>query len=88
MCNVCSNSMKNDCSIFLFVVGTEYGSLESPKVSFSEGVNLRAGINRIALLSVAVGLPVCSLTQSSNAYCDYHNAGLVDSKLLIYSPYS
>ncbi|CAN1827209.1 Beta-galactosidase 1, partial [Linum perenne] len=39
------------------LVGTGYGSLESPKLTFSQGVNLRAGINRFALLSIAVGLP-------------------------------
>ncbi|XP_010534899.1 PREDICTED: beta-galactosidase 1 [Tarenaya hassleriana] len=37
--------------------GTAYGSLDFPKLSFSKAVNLRAGINRIALLSIAVGLP-------------------------------
>ncbi|XP_074294925.1 beta-galactosidase-like [Silene latifolia] len=36
---------------------TVYGSLESPKVSFKEGVKLRAGVNKISLLSIAVGLP-------------------------------
>ncbi|KAJ4717902.1 Beta-galactosidase [Melia azedarach] len=39
------------------LVGTAYGSLEFPKLTFSKGVNLRAGINKIALLSIAVGLP-------------------------------
>ncbi|XP_048139461.1 beta-galactosidase 1-like isoform X2 [Rhodamnia argentea] len=37
--------------------GTAYGSLEFPKLSFNQGVKLRAGANRIALLSIAVGLP-------------------------------
>ncbi|KAG9143293.1 hypothetical protein Leryth_010216 [Lithospermum erythrorhizon] len=37
--------------------GTSYGSLENPKITFSRGVNLRAGINKIAFLSIAVGLP-------------------------------
>ncbi|XP_057978440.1 beta-galactosidase 1 [Malania oleifera] len=37
--------------------GTAYGSLENPKLTFSSAVNLRAGINTISLLSVAVGLP-------------------------------
>ncbi|KAL8139295.1 hypothetical protein V2J09_005316 [Rumex salicifolius] len=37
--------------------GTKYGSLESPKLMFNQGVNLRAGVNKIALLSIAVGLP-------------------------------
>ncbi|KAH9604425.1 hypothetical protein KSS87_023292, partial [Heliosperma pusillum] len=36
---------------------TVYGSLESPKVSFKEGVKLRPGVNKISLLSIAVGLP-------------------------------
>uniref|UniRef100_A0A5B7A6C7 Beta-galactosidase n=2 Tax=Davidia involucrata TaxID=16924 RepID=A0A5B7A6C7_DAVIN len=37
--------------------GTVYGSLEKPKLIFNEGVNLRAGVNKISLLSIAVGLP-------------------------------
>ncbi|MBA0794134.1 hypothetical protein Gohar_018488 [Gossypium harknessii] len=37
--------------------GSSYGSLEFPKLTFSQGVNMRAGINKIALLSIAVGLP-------------------------------
>ncbi|KAG4972499.1 hypothetical protein AAZX31_13G332100 [Glycine max] len=37
--------------------GTAYGSLEFPKLTFNEGVKLRTGVNKISLLSVAVGLP-------------------------------
>ncbi|CAI9753764.1 unnamed protein product [Fraxinus pennsylvanica] len=37
--------------------GTCYGSLENPKLTFSQGVNLRVGVNKISLLSIAVGLP-------------------------------
>ncbi|XP_022754889.1 beta-galactosidase-like [Durio zibethinus] len=37
--------------------GTVYGVLENPKLTFSNNVKLRAGINKISLLSVAVGLP-------------------------------
>ncbi|KAK2653720.1 hypothetical protein Ddye_013576 [Dipteronia dyeriana] len=37
--------------------GTAYGSLDFPKLTFSKGVKLRAGINTISLLSIAVGLP-------------------------------
>ncbi|KAG4947999.1 hypothetical protein JHK86_041238 [Glycine max] len=33
--------------------GTAYGSLEFPKLTFNEGVKLRAGVNKISLLSVA-----------------------------------
>ncbi|XP_020223363.1 beta-galactosidase 1 [Cajanus cajan] len=39
------------------LTGTAYGSLEFPKLTFSKGVNLRSGVNKISLLSVAVGLP-------------------------------
>ncbi|MEH9210103.1 hypothetical protein RAF80_27490, partial [Klebsiella pneumoniae] len=37
--------------------GTVYGSLEDPKLSFSQNVNLRSGCNKLALLSISVGLP-------------------------------
>ncbi|CAI9773576.1 unnamed protein product [Fraxinus pennsylvanica] len=37
--------------------GTTYGSLENPKLTFSQGVNLRVGVNKISLLSISVGLP-------------------------------
>lgn len=40
------------------MTGTVYGSLEKPELTFSGRVNLQAGINKISLLSVAVGLPV------------------------------
>ncbi|KAK8291834.1 hypothetical protein V6Z12_D06G083700 [Gossypium hirsutum] len=36
--------------------GTVYGGLENPKLTFSNNVKLRAGINKVTLLSVAVGL--------------------------------
>ncbi|KAF5949345.1 hypothetical protein HYC85_011338 [Camellia sinensis] len=38
--------------------GTVYGPLENPKLTYSSTVKLRARINKISLLSVAVGLPV------------------------------
>ena len=44
-----------------FMIGTVYGSLENPKLTFSNNVKLRAGINKISLLSTAVGLPVSSV---------------------------
>ncbi|KAF7142336.1 hypothetical protein RHSIM_Rhsim05G0021700 [Rhododendron simsii] len=37
--------------------GSSYGALENTKLTFSNNVKLRAGINKISLLSVAVGLP-------------------------------
>ncbi|OIT39414.1 PREDICTED: beta-galactosidase-like [Nicotiana attenuata] len=37
--------------------GTVYGGLDNPKLTYSGNVKLRAGINKISLLSVAVGLP-------------------------------
>ncbi|KAF9680473.1 hypothetical protein SADUNF_Sadunf06G0124700 [Salix dunnii] len=39
------------------LAGTVYGGLSSPKLKFSQNVKLTAGINKISLLSVAVGLP-------------------------------
>ncbi|WOK92498.1 beta-galactosidase 5-like isoform X2 [Canna indica] len=37
--------------------GSAYGSREDRRIKFSGNVNLRAGTNKVALLSVAVGLP-------------------------------
>ena len=37
--------------------GTVYGGLDNPKLKYSQNVKLRLGINKISLLSVAVGLP-------------------------------
>ncbi|KAK9947949.1 hypothetical protein M0R45_003544 [Rubus argutus] len=37
--------------------GSAYGTLEFPKLQFKDGLKLRAGINKLALLSVSVGLP-------------------------------
>ena len=39
-------------------LGSVYGSLEKPQLSFSQKVPIRVGINKISLLSVAVGLAV------------------------------
>ncbi|KAI6679621.1 hypothetical protein NL676_033502 [Syzygium grande] len=39
------------------LAGSAYGSLENPKLSYSDKVKLRAGINKLSILSVAVGLP-------------------------------
>ncbi|KAG5595644.1 hypothetical protein H5410_036876 [Solanum commersonii] len=38
-----------------------YGGLENPKLTYSGNVKLRAGINKISMLSVPVGLPVSFL---------------------------
>ncbi|XP_022867803.1 beta-galactosidase-like [Olea europaea var. sylvestris] len=38
------------------LAGTTYGSLNNPKLTFSDYVHLRAGVNKISLLSVSVGL--------------------------------
>ncbi|KAF8406894.1 hypothetical protein HHK36_006015 [Tetracentron sinense] len=37
--------------------GTVYGGLDNPKLTFSDNVKLIAGVNKISLLSIAVGLP-------------------------------
>ncbi|XP_010545349.1 PREDICTED: beta-galactosidase 12-like isoform X2 [Tarenaya hassleriana] len=38
------------------LAGTVYGSLDNPKLTFSQKIKLYAGVNKLALLSVAVGL--------------------------------
>ncbi|PQM40159.1 beta-galactosidase isoform X1 [Prunus yedoensis var. nudiflora] len=37
--------------------GTAYGSLEQRRLRFSDNVKLRSGVNKLALLSVSLGLP-------------------------------
>ncbi|KAL3586158.1 hypothetical protein D5086_013025 [Populus alba] len=39
------------------LAGTVYGGLSNPKLTFSQNIKLTEGINKISLLSVAVGLP-------------------------------
>ncbi|KAK3210506.1 hypothetical protein Dsin_015212 [Dipteronia sinensis] len=39
------------------LAGTVYGQLDNPKLTFSNNVKLRVGVNKISLLSIAVGLP-------------------------------
>lgn len=48
--------------------GSAFGTRENRKFSFSAPVNLRGGANRIALLSVAVGLPVSIKHESSTLF--------------------
>ena len=50
-------------SIFSVNAGTAYAGLEEPRLTFSGNVKLRAGVNKISLLSIAVGLAVSSLKQ-------------------------
>lgn len=47
--------------LLILNAGNVYGGLENPKLTFSDSVKLRVGINQISLLSVAVGLPVSFL---------------------------
>lgn len=54
----------NICTSFYFT-GSAYGSRENMRFTFTGPVNLNAGTNKIALLSLAVGLPVSSLQIAS-----------------------
>ncbi|KAG7984075.1 hypothetical protein I3843_04G138800 [Carya illinoinensis] len=56
--------------------GNVYGGLENPKLTFSDSVNLRVGINQISLLSVAVGLPNVGL------HFEKWNAGVLGPVML------
>jgi hypothetical protein len=51
-------------------VGTAYGSLENPKLTFNGNVKLWVGNNKISLLSVAVGLSVSCLFFHVFVICD------------------
>ncbi|XP_057986810.1 beta-galactosidase 5 isoform X4 [Hevea brasiliensis] len=44
--------------------GSAFGTRENRQITFTGPVNLRAGMNRISLLSIAVGLPVGSFLTS------------------------
>ncbi|GJZ24206.1 glycoside hydrolase, family 35 [Tanacetum coccineum] len=44
------------------LIGSAFGGPESRKVQFIGNANLRAGINKISLLSVTIGLPVNCLS--------------------------
>uniref|UniRef100_A0A7N0TW98 Beta-galactosidase n=1 Tax=Kalanchoe fedtschenkoi TaxID=63787 RepID=A0A7N0TW98_KALFE len=39
------------------LAGSSYGTLDDPRVTFKQNVNLNVGINKLSLLSAAVGLP-------------------------------
>lgn len=44
------------------ILGSAFGTRENRRFTYTGKVNLHAGMNRIALLSVAVGLPVGSIS--------------------------
>ncbi|CAM8887205.1 unnamed protein product [Rhodiola kirilowii] len=39
------------------LAGSSYGTLDDPRINFKRNINLNVGINKLSLLSVAVGLP-------------------------------
>lgn len=43
------------------MIGSAYGTREYRRFTFTGNVNLHAGLNKISLLSIAVGLAVSSL---------------------------
>ena len=43
---------------FYSLTGNAYGSADNPQLTFTSKVNLKAGVNKIALLSASVGLAV------------------------------
>ncbi|KAK2645384.1 hypothetical protein Ddye_020579 [Dipteronia dyeriana] len=56
--------------------GTVYGGLEFPRLTFSENVKLSVGVNKISLLSIAVGLP------NVGAHFEKWNAGVLGPVML------
>lgn len=61
-CSLLFEKMQSSSYDTLSFSGTVYGSLKNQKITFNKPVNLRPGVNKISLLSVAVGLPVRSLS--------------------------
>ena len=62
------------------LIGSAFGTRENRRFTFTGKVNLRAGTNRIALLSVAVGLPVITLSPTFAFLPCFH---ILNSKLVI-----
>lgn len=50
---------------YFTAIGSAYGTREDRRIKYNGNANLRAGTNKIALLSVACGLPVCPLIDFS-----------------------
>ncbi|XP_010504030.1 PREDICTED: beta-galactosidase 2-like [Camelina sativa] len=51
--------------------GTSYGALSNSKLTFSQKIKLHVGINKLALLSTAVGLP------NAGVHCETWNTGVL-----------
>ncbi|KFK27244.1 hypothetical protein AALP_AA8G356800 [Arabis alpina] len=56
--------------------GSAYGGLEHPKITFNQKIKLHAGVNKLALLSVVVGLP------NVGKHFETWNKGIVDAVTL------
>lgn len=51
------NALCNLLHLNYFYVGTAYGSLDNPKLTYTGNIKLEAGSNKISILSVSVGMP-------------------------------
>lgn len=60
--------MRFNNSYKLVIIGSAFGTREQRQFTFTGPVNLHAGTNRIALLSIAVGLPVSTMTLSVKSF--------------------
>lgn len=56
----------------MLITGSAFGTRQNRRFMYTGKVNLRAGTNKIALLSVAVGLPV-----STSKHGKFKNYGMV-----------
>lgn len=54
--------MLSTYDLYMNISGSAFGGPESRKVKVTGNANLRAGMNKISLLSVAVGLQVSYLS--------------------------
>ncbi|KAK9099276.1 hypothetical protein Syun_026321 [Stephania yunnanensis] len=50
------------------LAGTAYGNIDNPKITFNGNVKLNAGLNKISILSISVGLPIGLTGESLNLH--------------------
>lgn len=65
-----ANYRNKKCNMLLNT-GSAFGTREYNKFPYTKDIHLHAGVNKISLLSVAVGLPVSSLTLLSSFFRHY-----------------
>lgn len=77
-----------DSWILYSLAGVAYGKGENPKLSFWKAVNLRVGVNKIALLSATVGLQVgICIHDQSTPFAILGGRGIARLLLMVMHPF-